>query len=263
MSAIGQTREIGYREAMTSKSHSTRRRRADPRGKPSAVASVAERIRRNRIYELTKARGWTYADVAERATDILKPKKPIHEITITRLASGAMKLTQDWMETLGKVYSVTAAEIIAAPIAEGLRRVPVVMTFESGIWASDHRLPDDQQFEVMINDDSALREVPLYGGEIRGNDMNLRYPSGSIVILSYVTQRPGEIAEGKRYHVRVTRKDGTCEETIRRLIKDGSDRYWLMPESSEPAFRAVPLDGEPDMKVEIIGRVRFVVTRED
>ena len=116
----------------------------------------------------------------------------------------------------------------------------------------------------MIPDDPALQGVALYAGELRGESMNRRYPSGAIIILSKVSQRPGDITADRRYHVRMTHIDGLIEETIKTLAKDSAGEYWLKPESDHPECQEwIPLDGKPGTTVELIGRVRGVYHRED
>ena len=231
-------------------------KKSQPRhSRPTDAGRAPARQRPNRIYELTQSAGWTYADVAERAG--------VHEITIARLATGAIKLSQDWMHRLGEIYGVPYTDVITAPPTIGLRQVRVSILLSADVWSDDHRLNDDETFDVFIADDPSLSGLTFYAGEIRGDMMNARYPDRSVVVLSKLTQRPNEIQEGKRYHVRVTRPDGKSEETIKTLTKDSSGQYWLKPESTEPRHRAIPLDGTPDETVELLGRVRFVVHREE
>lgn len=247
-------------------------RKATQRPSTSKVRNAPANVRAprpNRIYELTKARKWTYAEVAARVRELAETigdedRLRVHEITINRLATGSMALTQDWMTTLGLVYAVDASEIITAPATEGLRRIKVMGALQAGSWAESHEFAIDDQHEIMIPDDPALRNVALYAGELRGESMNRRYPNGAIIIMSRVTQRPGEIAEGKRYHVRMTHADGLTEETIKTLTKDAAGDYWLKPESDHPEFQEwISLDGKPGTTVELIGRVRGVYHRED
>src|SRR6266478_3215357 len=95
--------------------------------------------RPNRIFELTKARHWTYADVAERVRAIAgergdAARTKVHEVTINRLSIGKAKLTQEWMELLGEVYAVPAADLISQPVAQNMRRVRVTCILEGGAW---------------------------------------------------------------------------------------------------------------------------------
>jgi hypothetical protein len=222
----------------------------------------------NRIYELTQARGLTYADVAERVRSNAeargdKQRTKVHELTINRLATGAISLSQEWMERLGEVYGVPAIDIIAAPSTGNMRLLKVTVALEGGVWRDTHTINPSSQIEIMVPDDVMLQGVALYAAEIRGDAANLRYTDKSIVIVSKMITVPGEIAEGRRYHVRITRADGLCEETIKLLVaREG--RYWLRPESDHPDFQTwVPLDGRAGETVEILGRVRGVYFRED
>jgi hypothetical protein len=228
------------------------------------------RLRPNRIFELTKARGMTYADVAERVREIAtqrndKTRLKVHEVTINRLASGDMKLTQEWMEMLGEVYAVPATDIIARPIGQNIIRVPVTFYLEAGAFKTTHEWPEPERYDIMIPEDVQLfRKSRLYAGELKGPSTNAKYPEKSVVILSRLTYQPGEIEVGRRYHVRVIRPSGETEETIKCLCIDDAGKYWLKPESRHPEHQAwLALDGHDGNKVELIGRVRGVYTRED
>lgn len=231
--------------------------------------SRATKAHPNRIFDLTKARNWTYADVAERVRKIAarrgdNNRAKVHEVTINRLATGAARLTQEWMELLAEVYGVQATEIISAPNAGNLRRVRVVCALEAGNWRKTPDLPEEEQHDVMIPDELALAAATFYSGIIKGPGSNLRYSPNSIAILSKIEQKPGEIEVGKRYHVRASRPDGLIEDSLKLLVQDSAGKYWLRPESDHPEHQEwLPLAGRDDLKVEIIGRVRGVFYRED
>lgn len=242
----------------------------DSTGEKPAKPSRAERQRPNRIYELTQSRGWTYADVADQVRALAKTKRDkkrerVHELTINKLALGKQKLTQDWMETLGEVFGMPAINIIATPQSGNLRLLKVGIALEGGVWKESAMISPSEQFEVTAPHDLSTDGAQLYAAEIRGPSSSLRYPDRSILILSKITLTPGEIAEGRRYHVRVTRFDGLREETIKRLVIDKeTSKFWLRPESDHPDFQVwIPLEGRPGEIVEVIGRVRGVYTRED
>lgn len=230
---------------------------------------LAGKPRPNRIFELTQERKWTYEDVAERVRKIAKARgltahAKTHGITINRLATGKAELTQKWMNLLGDVYGVPATEIISVPVAQNMRRVRVVCALEAGAWRDGSELPQKEQFDIMIPNDPELQALSLYAGEIRGNDTNLRYSPGSIVVIASLEQKPGEIVEGKRYHVRTLRNDGQIENTIKTLTADPDGKYWLKPESNLPQHQEwLPLAGTETIRVELVGRVRGVFYRED
>lgn len=227
-----------------------RRRQRAPARKP--------RVYPNRIKGVIDEKGMTYALVA----DALDP--PAHEITIAKLATGKQRLTQDWMNRLALVLGVAPQDFIAKPSEPHLRHVHVRGALKAGDWSENHEWAADDQFDVMIPDHIDLRALQLYGAVISGESMNLRYQAGSVVVLSRIAQRPGEIVIGKRYHVRRTRADGLVEETIKTLVKDELGRFWLKPESTHPEHQEwISLDGKAGETVDLIGRVRFVVGREE
>lgn len=251
MSAIVLTSECRYPAWMSSK--------RPPTGfKDSPEISGINAPRPNRIAELTKSQKLNYLKVGEKAG--------VHEVTIANLARGKSKLTQEWMEKLADIFGVSPAEIAWDPPARGLRRIRVKGALQASAWSENHEWEEDQQYDVMIPDDDELRGLKLYAAEIRGDSMNLRYPAGTVVIISDIKRGFDKVSEGQRYHVRHTRADGMVEETIKTLVADPEGRYWLKPESSNPEFQAwLAIDGqngEDGEMIEIVGRVRYVVQRE-
>lgn len=233
----------------------------------------AKRPRPNRIFDLTKQRKWTYPEVALRVRKIAAArgddsKARVHTVTINKLATGQLTLTQEWMKILGDVFGVPPAEIISAPFAENLRRVVVCYALEAGNWRRTPELPANEQYDIMIRNEAALQSLSLYACEIKGPDVNLRYPIGAIVVIAKLEpgalNRPGEVIEGKRYHVRVMRDDGLVEDSIKQLTAGPEGQFWLKPESNHPAHQEwTPLAGRSGQRVEILGRVRGVFLSED
>lgn len=249
MYAIGTLRRPVDRARMEHRTNAPRRR-----GRPQA-ASVKQYP--NRIHELTRAHGLTYARVADATNS--------HEVTIANLANGKATLTFPWMQRLAKVFDVTPAEIVQKPLTEGLRRVRVTGAVEAGAWHESSLWPEDRQYDVLVPDDLTLRDRDLYAAEVRGESMNARYQNGSVVVFSKITGSAyGEIVDGRRYHIRLTRPDGTVEDTVKTLVRDAKGAYWLKPESDDPRFQEwLPLDGPPGCTVELLGRARFAVQREE
>jgi hypothetical protein len=240
----------------------------------TSKASNARPPRPNRIYELAKARKWTYAEVADRVSKQAQARgdaghSKVHTITINRLATGTAKMTQEWMNLLGEVFGVAPAEIISPPLAQNLMRVQVLYAFCGGRWRKTPMLAPSEQYQLMIPRESRLDGLSLYAGEIRGEDINHRYPRGAIVLVAKLDpgaiNRPGNMISDRRYHVRITRaSDGMIEDSIKCLVANGDGHLWLKPESNQPEHQEwVPLTGRPGYSVEIIGRVRGVFSPED
>lgn len=233
----------------------------------------ARRPRPNRIFELTKARKWTYPEVARRVCELARQRGDTerantHTITINRLATGSANLTHEWMQTLGEVFGVTPAEIISEPVAENLRRVTVVCALAGGHYRKTWQLPEQEQYDIMIPNEAAFTGLRLYAGEIRGDDTNRRYPRGAIVVISTYKpgeiNQPGELKEDRRYHVRLARADGMIEDSIKTLARGPEGQLWFKPESDHPAHQEwIPITGKPGYILEIVGRVRGVFLKEE
>jgi hypothetical protein len=237
-------------------------------------ASKERKPRPNRIRELTKARKWTYPDVAERVRELARARgdenrTKVHTITINRLATGEAKMTQEWMNLLGEVFGVPPIEIISPPLAQNLMRIQVLYAFCGGRWCKSPMLTPGEQYQLMIPKEPRLDGLNLYAGEIRGEDVNHRYPAGAIVLVAKLDpgalNRPGEVITDRRYHVRITRQaDGMIEDSIKCLVANADGKLWLKPESDRPEHQEwAPLTGRPGYSVEIIGRVRGAFSPED
>lgn len=229
------------------------RRTKRPSARPAALKGAPRYP--NRINELARERDLTHDDLAAALG--------VNRTTIADRARGSVPMNQDWQRRLAELFQVPLREILERPQAEGLRNVAVTVSLQAGAWGEAHGFEEGQRDSVMVPDDAALKSLTLYGGLIVGDSMNKIYPNGSIVVLSRMAQRPNEILEGRRYHIRVTRAGGEVEETIKTLVRDGAGNYWMQPESDSPAYAAIPLDSGPDSTVELIGRVRYAIRRED
>jgi DNA-binding XRE family transcriptional regulator len=232
---------------------------APSRRKPStakAARPAAGKAARypNRVNELAKERNLTHDDIAAALG--------VNRVTIADRARGAVPMKQDWAQRFADLFGVPVADIFEKPLTSGMRTVPIILELQAGNWADQSFLPDNFG-NIVIPDDPAYRSMSLYAGRIVGESMNKIYPNGSIVILSRKQDRPGEIVAGKRYHIRRTRGGQLIEQTIKTLVKDAKGQYWMQPESDSPEFAAVPLESAPEETIEIIGRVRYAVRRED
>ena len=200
-----------------------------------------------------KERGWTYDSLAEKVGS--------HPKTVGALARGEAELTLTWMQRFARLFGVKAIEIIERVEAADMRNVPITGRVRAGAWAESHTFDPQARSSVTIPNDDRYRSVSLYALVIEGESMNRLYPNGSTVVLSRLSQRPGEIIVGKRYHVVRTRGD-LIEETIKTLVRDRDGNYWLQPESDSPEFGAFALEGEEGTTVELRGRVQAALTIE-
>lgn len=134
-------------------------------------------------------------------------------------------------------------------------RIGVKVRLQAGVWAAEKTdLPLDLG-EIAIPPQKGLLKSTLYGAIVEGLSMNLVYPPGTIVVFETVIDRPEEVKTGARYHIERSSADGLVENTIKTVERDGAGRLWLVPESSEPEFRApIPAVAQPGGDMHYVGR---------
>lgn len=209
----------------------------------------------NRIKQLMKERRLSRDDVADALG--------IHPITVSKLISGKMKLTLDYLDKFAALFQVQPSEILAKPTST-TRIVKVRGPLQAGLWEASTEWDEDDWYDVAIPDDPALRSVPLYAGETRGPSMNKRYPERTVLVFAHLQDLPEALTVGKRYVVERERSDGLREATVKQLWQDEGGRYWLLPESNDPRWQEpIPVDGAAGDTVRILGRIRYSVQRED
>jgi len=208
----------------------------------------------NRIKELMRERGLSRDDVADGIG--------AHPITVSKLISGKMKLTTDYLAKFAKVFNVEPEEVISA--STGIRKVKVRAHVQAGHWSEAFEWDPEDWYEVAIPDDPDLRTLTLFGAETRGPSMNRRYPERSVVIVAEAISAHEHVQLGKRYVIERERPDGLREATVKKVWRDEAGRIWLLPESDDPRFQEpIPLEGGADDTIRIVGRVVYSVQRED
>jgi len=250
MHGIAANIDIRYRAPMVE----TRRR--GPKIRMPAEQPAAKRFAPNRIAELTKQNSTSYPEIAEA----------LHTSrgTIAKLANSTQEMTRSWQEALAGHFNVSPEEIFTPPKENRLRRIPVKGRLAAGAWQEGFTFDPEDQYDVLIPQDERLQLISLYAAEVGGSSMNMRYPAGSVIVLSYVGDGVNDVIPGRRYHVKRTRADGMVEDTIKTLVKGEDGKFWLKPESTDPEFQEwIALEGQPGMQIELIGRVRYAVQREE
>lgn len=206
----------------------------------------------NRLKELMKEKGISREALAE-AIDA-------HPVTVSKLASGKMRLTDVWVEKLATALAVAPGELFSAL---GPRLVTVKGHVQAGHWAESNEWPPDDWYNVPIPDDEEWRGERLYAAEARGPSMDLVFPEGTVIVFTAWVQSEQDILPGKRYIVEVERTDGLREATVKTLWQDENGKFWLLPESTDPRFKeAIALDGNEGDTIMLKGRVVYSVRRE-
>lgn len=192
----------------------------------------------------------------------LAEKLGVHNVTVSRLITGRIQLTQEWLDRLGEALNTSPESILFD--TKPLRTVHVRAYVEAGVWAESNEWDEEEWYDVAVPNDPDLANYKLYGAEARGPSMNKRYPEGTVLIFTDAIETEEEIKVGSRYIVERERADGLRECTIKTLIRDETGKYWLMPESSDPRHQQpIEIDGDNGDTVRMMGRVRYSVQRED
>lgn len=143
------------------------------------------------------------------------------------------------------------------------RNVRVIGNVQAGAWAETWELPLDEQQEVTVTDRAGLTGHRLYAAEIRGPSMNRKWEEGTIVVFTKASETGEDIQVGKRYIVERERSDGMREATVKKVWRDETGKFWLVPESDDPRYQEpIPIGGSEGETVQIVGRVRYAVSVE-
>lgn len=209
---------------------------------------------KNRIKAIMKEKGLTNEALAERVK--------AHPVTVSRLVNGRRPLSERWLEKFGEALGVDPIEIYTAPSA--VRLVPVKAAVQAGVFSESAEWDPDDWYDVAVPNDPEIAGLELFGAEVRGPSMNLRYPQHSVVVCTAPWQDNETPKPGKRYIVERRRLDGSVETTVKLLHRDPDGGLWLIAESDDPRYqRPIPIAGETeDEEIRVIGRVRYAVTRE-
>lgn len=209
---------------------------------------------RNRVRELREARGWSQADLAE--------KIDVHWQTIHRIEKSKTRIMEKRERAIAEVFGVAPDDLYVKDSPGGFRTVRVQQHVQAGYYAESNLWPDDEGYDVVVPADEELQPFKLYGTEVRGPSMNRLYPEGTVLVYTSAFETLDKPVVGKRYIVERERLDGLREATVKTLQTDDEGNYWLVPESADPRFTAIPVDNPNGDTVRIVGRVRYSVRRE-
>ncbi|WP_281407697.1 XRE family transcriptional regulator [Mesorhizobium sp. B2-4-6] len=207
------------------------------------------------IAKIREAKGLSQGELA----DMLD----MHVTNLNKIERGKSSPSMARFEQIAAKLGVSVSDLFAEIPAMGTRLVTVKGFVQAGHWAETWEWSDDDQYQVPIEDDPALRPFQLHAAETRGPSMNKRYPEKTVLVFTDIIETGAALELGKRYIVERERADGLREATVKTLWRDEAGKIWLLPESDDPRFQEpFPIEGGEDDTVRVIGRVVGSWSRE-
>ena len=206
-----------------------------------------------RIAEARKAKGWTQQELADAYGST--------QATIQRYESGERNLDSDKLIRLSQVLGVTVSYLLGLTNSSNGDDLRIAKTIEIPLYGS---IAAGEPIEMISNydtypvpEDVHDRYPKAFLLKVAGESMNKLLPNGCYALID-----PCDTVERplKPYAVCVNGFDATIKR-----VKPLSNGYELIPESTDPTFRAQIYDyGEPDTDpVTIIGRVVWYMVPYD
>lgn len=187
----------------------------------------------NRIREIRKLRGLSQEELAAKIGE------DVTGATISRLETGRIALTQEWLYKLGPALNVSAIELITDKSAE-VRLIPVIGFVAAGNWSEAIAAPDGYwPIPADAGGPSAFALRP------KGDSMDSVAEEGRSIIIVDPDQL--DLIPGRAYIV--TNAEG--EATFKRYRADPPR---LEPDSANPEHKPIMLGREPFL---IVGRVTY------
>lgn len=211
-----------------------------------------------RLKQLRREKGFSQQYVAEELG--------LAQANYNRLENGKTELTLTKMQRLAEILGCKPTDFITDQIIDRIatRQVRVVAFVQAGSWAESNELPDEDQYNVAVPLDPELAQYGLTGVQVRGPSMNLRYPEGTVLVITNAIETQEAIQLGKRYVIEREAPDGLREYTVKTLHRDEDGHQWLMPESNDPRHQQpIEVNGDLGDTIRVLGRVVYSLQRED
>lgn len=173
----------------------------------------------------------------------------VEQPTVQRWETGKRQPDLEQLGSLADALGIAPGELFTLP-----QQVPLGPTLNvkgevaAGVWRPAFELPQDEWQRFTGRPDILASLDMRFGLRVVGESMNELYPHGSIVECVSVFSG-ADIIPGKRVIVVRQRDDLEYEATVKELVEtDG--RLWAVPRSTNPTFRAFPLDENEDGIIE-------------
>lgn len=185
----------------------------------------------------------------------------LHVTNYNKLENGHTDVKLSRLLEIADVLGVNYLDLLER--RPSTRSVEVVCAVEAGSWREMIAWDEDDKYAVSVPDKPAWRSFKLYGAEVRGRSMARQFPPGSVIVFAEAIEtRESRPQPGSAYVV--DRRRGEVTERTLKLYKETKDgRKWLVPDTDEPGYQDILIDGQPDEEIRIVGRVLWAARSLD
>lgn len=180
--------------------------------------------------------------------DILrgKTRSPSAE-NLAKLAT-ALETTPDFLRGITETEAnSTEIEVVGLPVVSSVR---------AGRWLEVTTLDDDFEQEIIpVARDMRFPAARQYALKIIGDSMDLEFPDGCYVTCIDYWQAGIPIRDGLRVHVERTKGGGQLVEITIKAIDTIDGVQMLVPRSSNPKWKPIPIEGDDETTVTVRGIV--------
>jgi len=176
---------------------------------------------------------------------------------IRRLESSQRKLTKEWAERLAPHLHVRPQDLLFSD-HEGMIRdvigLPVLGKSRAGDWLDISIMDDWHEPEVIhVARDPRYPHAKQYALKVEGDSMSEIFPDGCFVTVVNFADTGLGYRPKMVVHVEQRMGGTSLVETTIKQISD--DMRWLMPRSSNPVHKPLPIEGNAATEIEVKGIV--------
>lgn len=183
------------------------------------------------------------------------------------LRGKAKSPSADNLDRLAKILRTTTAEMTAgtthqmsAPIDEAPpppeTGLEVVSAVNAGNWLEVTLLDEMHEPDpIPVARDARFPKARQYALRVRGDSMDEEFPDGTYVTCVDFWDTGLDLRDGHVVHVERRRGGGQMIEITIKAVETVGGRRFLMPKSSNPLWKPIPIEGDEDTEVVIRGLV--------
>jgi len=208
--------------------------------------------------QVAKHLGLRGASSYQRYEDGALYKKPHLPVPMVRKlldifpGRGSPPISQEEVMMLAGIDGLTVPQLMAL---DDQNWIWCVGEAAAGVWREAFEWPREDWTPIVLSvrDDRfpRARRAALL---VRGDSMDELYPDGSYVVFVRFDEVGAKPRVGDKVVV-IRRRQDLVETTVKIYTKDAGGKIWLAPRSRNPKYTALPLEGDGDREIEILGLI--------